>query len=102
MKKPDRYTTFTLDKRDLPTKIEHAESLGLKWFARADYANNNHVWLYLFFDEEGLQAYLSKEWGNKLDTVTEWAKQLRDRQISSGEFVKKSMDLFESFLDFND
>ena len=102
MKKPDRYTTFTLDKRDLPTKIEQAESLGLKWFARSDYGNSNDVWLYLFFDEEGMQAFLSKEWGNKLDTVTEWARQLKDRKITHNEFLEKSIEFFENFLDFED
>ena len=90
----DRYTVLRKSYDEVPKAIKQADSLGLKWFIRSDYTAHINVLLYLFFDEDGVQKYLSKEWGNTLDTVHGWLKEVVSGEIDSDVFVERCIELF--------
>lgn len=92
----DRYSVIICHPSELLEKIGHAQRLGLRWFARSDFGQpENQVMLYLFFDEAGLQKYLSKEWGNKLDMVAEWVEEVKASSITDVVFVQRVIELFD-------
>lgn len=96
-KQPGRYSLIICHPSELPQKIEQVNALGLKWFARADYGGRNDIMLYLFFDELGLQKYLSKEWGNQLDTAAEWVKEYERESMSAIVLGERLIELFNGY-----
>lgn len=86
---PERYTVLPRKPEELAETIKQANELGLKWYARCDYGAGDEVYVYLFFDEVGLQAFLSKQWGSYIDDVTELLKGYQAHQMSAKDFAEQ-------------
>lgn len=62
---PDRYSAIIVrDEDELPGLIKAARKLGMTWLVQSQTGrfDSDRTYFYLFFDEEGKQAYLSGAW----------------------------------------
>jgi len=71
IKNADRYTVMTMHPNDLPEKMTQARELGLHYFVM-DSHQKGMCNLYLFFDENGRDNYLTRMWGDALTSVMEF------------------------------
>jgi hypothetical protein len=92
-KQPDRYTMLRCNPTELAQHIVNINFLGLKWFCRGDYGSDGRVNIYVFFDELGLQKYLSQEWGSTLDMVRGWINEVDTGEISDTDFTRRCIEL---------
>ena len=90
----DRYTVLERNFDEISESINHAESLGLQWFAQKNPVSRRSVRFFVFFDEDGMGKYLSMQWGNDLDKVAEWVEELKANQITDIVFGQRCMELF--------
>ena len=72
----DRYTVHNIHVNELPTMLEHAGALGLKFFVTfGNYPKEKFCQLYIFFDDMGMENYLNRTWGHKVDRLREIIEQ---------------------------
>lgn len=60
----DRYSVILTSFDEIEEMLKKAEALNLKWFIRPEYGSRNNALIFLFFDNEGMQKYLSGQWGD--------------------------------------
>lgn len=61
-KPPDRYTVLQRSIKDLPDVLGCAAALDLHYFILRQQGTTGRCKVFLFFDQEGMNKYLSGEW----------------------------------------
>lgn len=89
IKNADRYTMLTMHPNDLAEKMKQSQELGLCYFVMNSH-QKGMCNLFLFFDENGRDNYLTHVWGNALAQVREF---LYNERMAGTEAKKIVLEL---------
>ena len=72
IKKADRYTVLDLHLNDIPEKVEHVLSLGMRFMiTNWQGGSGKECSLHVFFDEAGMKNYIGGFYSDPMDRIRE-------------------------------
>lgn len=87
--KADRYSMLKVHFNDLAERIEAIHSLDMKWFCVRCNSESRSCELYIFFDNDGLQNYLTRVYGFIEDRQRKILAQFRAGDLTAEKTISE-------------